>query len=89
MEKYYCENCLWSFYLTYDENVEVEGQPACPECGSINMVDNNGYVTERLYEVTRTWHVEAYHHQEALDKTRNFDHCGTSVKVIKEEIPLW
>ena len=88
MEKYFCFACLHSFYITNLEERRVEGKPQCPECGqsgSTPDIEYKGYVVEETFKVTRTWYVKAYHHQQAIDKAKNWDHDEISSSKISPE----
>ena len=92
MEKYFCHSCLNSFYISHEEHRRVEGQPQCPECGQLGRfseIEYKGGVYPHIYEVTRTWHVEAYHQQDALDKTKNWNHDSLSVKRLSTKEPFY
>jgi hypothetical protein len=90
MEKYFCGECLSSFYLTYDEEVKAEGKPNCLECGRrgdtpASPIVYKGYVGKTLFKVTRTWYVKAHHYQEALDETKNWNHSEVRTEKINPQ----
>jgi NAD-dependent SIR2 family protein deacetylase len=92
MHKYFCHACVNSFYIPHKDYVETEGFPQCSECGQSGRtpdIEHKGEIYPHAYKVTRTWHVEAFHHQEALEKTKNWNHDSISVSRIKTEEPFY
>jgi hypothetical protein len=67
--KFYCKKCLTVFLMfgSYTSTFT----PNCVHCNANSSnVDNMGTVCEDVYEVSYSWEVRAYSHDEALEKAK-------------------
>ncbi len=80
--KFYCHNCLTTFLMFADYDVR-DFIPNCVHCKcGTEHVSAKGTVREDTYEVTYTWNVRAYSHDEARDTAVDrgffsYDGCGS------------
>lgn len=85
--KFYCHKCLTTFQIVV---AHPDGFTRwCVECGTTDRksIQYIGRATMSTYEVTYTWSVLAYNHDEAKDKAKRLgfgDAVGMGTRIVSD-----